>query len=170
MGLAIGALILAFAGAAWLLVRLAQNKGAPETGGNRLVFIGKLIVWFGLVAVLLAAKLFPLALMTLLAAGSVLLIEVWKDKAVERDEASQNPTSQTGTDDGQEKMTEIEAAAILGVGPDANVDEITAAYKKLISQMHPDVGGTDYLAAKINEARAVLTQKLIAKDDSASEN
>jgi curved DNA-binding protein CbpA len=53
-------------------------------------------------------------------------------------------------------MTHDEAAAVLGVAMDADADKVRAAHKKLITQIHPDKGGTDYLAAKINEARDVM--------------
>lgn len=53
-------------------------------------------------------------------------------------------------------MKKEEAASVLGVSVKATPDEIRQAHKKLIAQLHPDKGGTDYLAAQINDARAVL--------------
>ena len=50
-------------------------------------------------------------------------------------------------------MSRQEACSILGVGPDATVDEIQAAYSRLIRMAHPDKGGTTGLAAQLNAAR-----------------
>lgn len=54
------------------------------------------------------------------------------------------------------KMTDEKARAILGVGPKATPDEIRAAYKRLISKIHPDKGGSNYLAQQLNAAKAFL--------------
>jgi DnaJ homolog subfamily C member 19 len=53
-------------------------------------------------------------------------------------------------------MSKAEALQILGLAAEANADDIRAAHRRLIAQIHPDKGGSDYLAAKINEARDVL--------------
>ncbi len=56
-------------------------------------------------------------------------------------------------------MSEAEARAILGVGPAATVAEVQAAYKRLMSTLHPDRGGTTGLAAQLNAARDVLVAR-----------
>jgi hypothetical protein len=49
-----------------------------------------------------------------------------------------------------------EAYLVLGLNPGASRSEINAAHRDLIKRFHPDQGGTNYLAAKVNEAKDVL--------------
>ena len=53
-------------------------------------------------------------------------------------------------------MDKSEALAVLGLKPNATVDDIRAAHKNLLRGLHPDTGGSTYLAAKINAARDLL--------------
>lgn len=56
-------------------------------------------------------------------------------------------------------VTVAEAYAILGLSPGADEAAIRAAHHRLMKQLHPDHGGTDYLATKINRARDVLLSR-----------
>ena len=53
-------------------------------------------------------------------------------------------------------MSRAEALDVLGLAPDAGEVEIQLAYVRLIRAAHPDNGGSDCLAARINQARDVL--------------
>jgi len=53
-------------------------------------------------------------------------------------------------------MTRADAYAVLGLQPGASEADIRAAHKRLMGAAHPDRGGSDWLASRINQARDVL--------------
>jgi len=53
-------------------------------------------------------------------------------------------------------MTRAEAYEVLGLKPGASEEEIRAAHRRLMLAAHPDHGGSDWLAARVNLARDVL--------------
>jgi len=78
---------------------------------------------------------------------------LWKrfQKASEQPNSSQEQQNRS-----IDSMTKEEAFEILGLNSDASKEEIIATHRKLMSKIHPDKGGTDYLARSINQAREVL--------------
>lgn len=58
-----------------------------------------------------------------------------------------------------ETLSDKEARAILGVSADATVQDINAAWKRLMARAHPDQGGTEGLASRLNAARDRLLRR-----------
>jgi TPR repeat protein len=54
------------------------------------------------------------------------------------------------------KMSSVQSLEILGLKAGATELEIRAAYSRLMKRVHPDVGGSDYFAKQVNDARGVL--------------
>lgn len=54
------------------------------------------------------------------------------------------------------ELTRKQALDILGLGEQAGEDDIKQAYRHLMNRMHPDHGGTAWMAERLNAARARL--------------
>jgi len=56
-------------------------------------------------------------------------------------------------------MTHEEAYQILGLERGASTEDIVGAHRTLMKKLHPDLGGTNYLAARVNEAKDTLLRQ-----------
>src|SRR6516162_1910926 len=89
------------------------------------------------------------------------LLEAYLDRVRPdwRDELGSERTGAGSTRPTSGDMTVEEAYAILGLSPGADAEEIKEAHRRLMVKLHPDHGGSDYLATKINRARDVLLRR-----------
>jgi hypothetical protein len=98
------------------------------------------------------------AIMSGFDAESVALLEsyldrrfpVWRQNAQGDTAGGQRRAAASG------KMTDEEAYQILGLQPGAGRDDISRAHRALMKKLHPDQGGSTYLAARVNEAKDTL--------------
>lgn len=85
---------------------------------------------------------------------SARLVEAWLDR---RHEGWQDASAsgQSGPVDSS-SMTVEEALQVLGLEPGASEEEIVTAHRRLMQKMHPDRGGSAWVAARINQAKDLL--------------
>ena len=88
-----------------------------------------------------------LALVVALAPIIHLMIKEWREKPTADNHAQANEIS-----------TKEEALNVLGLKDGAGEDDIQKAYKTLMQKVHPDKEGSEWLAAKLNQARDILLE------------
>lgn len=90
---------------------------------------------------------------------SLALLEAWLDRSkLDWRQAWGKTAGGGGAVAGGGAMSRDEAFAVLGLKAGADPADIRAAHRRLMKEFHPDKGGSDYLAAKINQAKDILLQ------------
>jgi hypothetical protein len=85
---------------------------------------------------------------------SARLLEAWLDRHYEGWQEARS-SSNSGAGSGGDMSVE-EALQVLGLEPDASEEDIVSAHRRLMQKMHPDRGGSAWVAARINQAKDVL--------------
>ena len=140
-------LVLAAFAALWLALRPALRRLPPERRG--LAEGGGLAV---AALILFALRLAPFGIVALILAGGALVSAFTRSRSTlgfDLGEDVPPPHRSTG-------MGRAEALEVLGLNGSPSAEEVDAAHRRMIVLAHPDRGGSDYLAAKINAAREAL--------------
>lgn len=94
---------------------------------------------------------------------SARLLESYLDRRFGDSWRTDDPAGDDGAQDSEREnsnsggsLTDSEALDILGLKAGANRDEIIQAHRRVMQKMHPDRGGSNYLAARVNEAKERL--------------
>jgi hypothetical protein len=84
-----------------------------------------------------------------------LIYQKWRAARGRRIGGGGGPSSRSGSPRSG-IMSRQEAYEVLGLHPGASESEIRDAHRRLMRGAHPDTGGSDWLAARINQARDIL--------------
>ncbi|MFE1600728.1 DnaJ domain-containing protein [Methylobacterium sp. ID0610] len=89
------------------------------------------------------------------------LLEAYLDRrfAGWREHAERDADPRPGSPANPGAMTEEEAYQILGLERGASVEDVRRAHRTLMKRLHPDQGGSDYLAARVNAAKDRLLNR-----------
>lgn len=152
-------ILIAVAGIALIL----WHKIKQTTGAER----KKLILWStvgGVVALLgILAVTGHLNIITAMVAGLIALIPramqlakyfPFLNRFYQQNQQSQQRANTPPR--GKQTMATAEAMEVLGLKPDYSTQDVIQAHRRMMQKVHPDRGGSDYLAAQINRAKDTL--------------
>ena len=87
---------------------------------------------------------------------SVAILEAYLDRRFGIGWRSDEDRAEAPAGASEGPMTQEEAYRFLGLEPGASPAQIKEAHRRMMKNFHPDHGGSDYIAAKLNEAKAIL--------------
>jgi hypothetical protein len=133
----------------WLEMRLDHDTGAMSGSVRRGEFAGRLLDDLNEI------QLMKLAAAVAGIADSAALLEAYLDRRIPgwREDVEGDVNAGAGGAANAGAMTDKEAYEVLGLLPGATEAEIRAAHRRLMKAVHPDQGGSTFLAAKINQAK-----------------
>ncbi len=146
----------------------AFKKAAPEKTANviKLLFyivIGLIFLFLaatghlnGLFALIGVFAAFAIRMLPQLIRYAPYLHRLWQEFIAAKQQSSGWESGRTNPKSG---MTKADAYEILGLKPGASEQDIITAHRRLMQKIHPDRGGSDYLAAQINSAKKTLLGK-----------
>ncbi|HDZ10356.1 molecular chaperone DnaJ [Pseudohongiella sp.] len=139
----------------WLAMELTHSTGAMDGEVLAGRFAGKQL------STLALEDLLSLAGECRQDADSIQLLEAYLDRMFPdwQAHADADSSEQSRPASSDSMMTEPLALEILGLDSGASREAITTAHRRLMQKMHPDRGGSDYLAQRINQARDFLLRK-----------
>ena len=126
----------------WALVRLGRQTEGPRRGQWRVA--ATLIA-----AVMLAGGALALSKGAWISGAALVGAALWLTVASRMRTVAAR----------RESLGDVEARSILGVAADATPEAINAAWRRLMGRAHPDQGGTEGLAARVNAARDRLLRR-----------
>ncbi|MBK8186405.1 MAG: molecular chaperone DnaJ [Cellvibrio sp.] len=154
-------LLLVILAVTFLIVWSKYQKGDQATKRRILLQSFKYIFWGLLLILVMMGRVHWLSGMIAAAIPFIPMIYQKLLGKIRGDKSTESETPQASS-----PLTNIEEAMeILGLSGDIKKGEITEdlildAHRKLIQKLHPDRGGNDYLAAKINQARDLLLARI----------
>ena len=156
-------ILIAVAGIALIFWhKISKAKGAERK---------KMILWSiisGVLAVLgLLAVTGHLNIITAMIAGAIALLPramqlakylPFISRLYQQHGQQQTQNSQQGSQsaNGKNSMSAEQAREVLGLKPDCSKEDIILAHRRMMQKVHPDRGGSDFLASQINTAKDVL--------------